>query len=120
MLLKHNKKYWVLVDINHDDIFDKKDLEKLVEVFYKGVKNDDVANVHHLFTPCKTNKVQCSVVLPDWEIDQWVFRNPNEYLLYLVNHANNLNENMDGNISFDDFMTDKINESQKNFPEFWV
>lgn len=122
MELELNKKYWILVDLDHDDVFDKKDFEKLIEVIYKGPKNADVVNTKHIFMPCELSGidgVECSGILMT-DIEQWVYNNHHEYLAYLVKHTHNLNDNMDRNISFDDFMIKKISESQKNFPEYWV
>lgn len=111
--LKVKEEYWVLTDLNHSRIIDESNFNdlKLLRLTKKG-KYFTFENEHHQY------------IIREDDINQLVFKDQDDYLKHLTIHLENLN--LDRNpherllYEFDDFIKEKIIQSQKNYPEKWI
>ncbi len=111
--LKVKEEYWVLTDLNHSRIIDESNFNdlRLLRLTKKG-KNFTFENEHHQY------------IIREDDINQLVFKDQDDYLKHLTIHLENLN--LDRNpherllYEFDDFIKEKIIQSQKNYPEKWI
>lgn len=111
--LKVKEEYWVLTDLNHSRIIDESNFNdlRLLRLTKKG-KYFTFENEQHQF------------MIREDDINQLVFKDQDDYLKHLTIHLENLN--LDRNpherllYEFDDFIKEKIIQSQKNYPEKWI
>lgn len=111
--LKVKEEYWVLTDLNHSRIIDESNFNdlRLLRLTKKG-KYFTFENEHHQY------------IIREDDINQLVFKDQDDYLKHLTIHLENLN--LDRNpherllYEFDDFIKEKIIQSQKNYPEKWI
>lgn len=111
--LKVNEKYWVLTDLSHSRIIDESNFNdlRLLRLTKKG-KYFTFENEQHQY------------MIREDDINQLVFKDQDDYLKHLTIHLENLNldRNPDERLlyEFDDFIKEKIIQSQKNYPEKWI
>jgi hypothetical protein len=111
--LKVKEEYWVLTDLSHSRIIDESNFNdlRLLRLTKKG----------KYFT--FENEQQQYMIKED-DINQLVFKDQDDYLKHLTIHLENLNlgRNPDERLlyEFDDFIKEKIIQSQKNYPEKWI
>ena len=111
--LKVKEEYWVLTDLNHSRIIDESNFNdlRLLRLTKKG-KYFTFENEQHQY------------MIREDDINQLVFKDQDDYLKHLTIHLENLN--LDRNpherllYEFDDFIKEKIIQSQKNYPEKWI
>lgn len=111
--LKVKEEYWVLTDLSHSRIIDESNFNdlQLLRLTKKG-KYFTFENEHHQY------------IIREDDINQLVFKDQDDYLKHLTIHLENLN--LDRNpherllYEFDDFIKEKIIQSQKNYPEKWI
>lgn len=111
--LKVKEEYWVLTDLSHSRIIDESNFNdlRLLRLTKKG-KYFTFENEQHQF------------MIREDDINQLVFKDQDDYLKHLTIHLENLN--LDRNpherllYEFDDFIKEKIIQSQKNYPEKWI
>ena len=111
--LKVNEKYWVLTDLSHSRIIDESNFNdlQLLRLTKKG-KYFTFENEHHQY------------MIKEDDINQLVFKDQDDYLKHLTIHLEDLNLNRNPHerllYEFDDFIKEKIIQSQKNYPEKWI
>lgn len=116
------KTYWVLTDLEHEYILGEREfkaLKQCVLYHYLTVAHESIRYCFRAIDDFYGEHYE----LHDWESEQWVFSNVDEYLHYLVRHVDNLNSNINESgvfHSFDDFLKQKIAESQEKHPEIWI
>jgi hypothetical protein len=118
MNLKIGNEYWVLTDLDHSYRLGKVEYDALKLCILEEIYQENFASVFKFHE--KEYIFNIYNLLED-EIEQWVYKSVDEYLRYLVVHIHNLNSS-ENNIkySFDDFLKEKILESQEKYPELWV
>ena len=122
--IRIGNEYWVLVDLDHDYIIGANEYHNVKHCIFKNLLEDE-GLVKYVFYPIEVpSNHEKFYDLYEWEIDQWVFESIDDYLYYLVMHVNNINSAFENNDcpdhTFDDFVKQKILESQENRPEIWV
>lgn len=108
--LKVKEEYWVLTDLSHSRIIDESNFNdlRLLRLTKKG-KYFTFENEQHQF------------MIREDDINQLVFKDQDDYLKHLTIHLENLNLNRNILLyEFDDFIKEKIIQSQKNYPEKWI
>ena len=116
------KTYWVLTDLEHGIVLGEREfkaLKRCVLYHYLTVAHD---NLRYCFREVDEEFGEHHE-LHDWESEQWVFNTVDEYLHYLVVHVDGLNNREDECKllhTFDDFLKQKITESQEKHPEIWI
>lgn len=111
--LKVKEEYWVLTDLSHSRIIDESNFNdlQLLRLTKKG-KYFTFENEHHQY------------MIKEDDINQLVFKDQDDYLKHLTIHLENLNSNRNPDerllYEFDDFIKEKIIQSQKNYPEKWI
>ena len=111
--LKVKEEYWVLTDLSHSRIIDKSNFNdlQLLRLTKKG-KYFTFENEQHQY------------MIREDDINQLVFKDQDDYLKHLTIHLENLNLNRNPHerllYEFDDFIKEKIIQSQKNYPEKWI
>ena len=111
--LKVKEEYWVLTDLSHSRIIDESNFNDLrLKKKKKKGKYFTFENEQHQF------------MIREDDINQLVFRDQDDYLKHLTIHLENLNLNRNPHerllYEFDDFIKEKIIQSQKNYPEKWI
>lgn len=120
MQLKTGNEYWLLTDLEHTFIIGATEYYalKLCVLDFVDIEN---YGIRFIFFE-KENPTIVHSFIPN-ELEQWLYNSPDEYLRYLVEHINSLNNNEKENkhkYKFDDFMKQKVLESQEQHPEIWI
>ena len=127
------KLYWILTDLEHPYVLGEREFNALKLCVLQHYATIDHETIKYYFHRCDENGELDDIMnncyeMCDWECEQLVFYSIDEYLHYLVRHVDNLNTNITDleftgiNIgySFDDFLKQKILESQEKHPEIWI
>lgn len=114
--------YWVLTDLEHRYVLGESEYRACKQCVLVGYDTINHVNIKYCFRPTYDLPHQ-QYILYDWECERMVFLSIDEYLHYLVKYVNGLNANIYENKvahSFDDFLKNKIVQSQEKHPEIWI
>lgn len=120
MQLKTGNEYWLLTDLEHTFVLGEPEYYALKQCVLDVVEIVDF-EVKFIFYE-RENPTMLHSFMPH-ELEQWMYDSIDNYLKYLVEHINNLNNNEKENkhkYQFTDFMRNKILQSQEKHPEIWV
>lgn len=119
---KEGEKYWVLTDTTHSLCVD--------EYHYDDLKHLELSHTTHRMDEGKMwyfknpEEEYGFTILDEWNIEQFVYPTPDDFLYYLVVHLDNINDMRNEpdqpKYYFSDEMKKKIEESQEGNPQIWV
>lgn len=116
--LNINNFYWVWVNTDTCERIDSSCFDNLqyLQLWDITHRLDDGIKYYFINSKDKTKPI----IISDWQIDDQVFKSPDEFLKYLVGFKNKMNLKNNFNMKFDDIMKNKIKESQERNPELWI
>ncbi len=119
MTLKTDNYYWVWVNTDiketiNDECYDNLKYLKLWDI---GHRLDD--GIKYYFIDDR-DKILKPIIINDWQLADQVFKSPDAFLKYLVNFQIKMNTKNNFKMKFNDFMKNKIKESQNSNPDVWI
>jgi len=116
--LEIGKKYWVLTNLEHRKVIGQSEWESLKHLECKDstIKMDDGRRFYFDGEDSNGNPMS----IQEWDIEQLVFKSPDDYLSYMVKHIDNLNSGDYGGYTFDNYFKELILKSQNENPEAWI
>lgn len=114
MDIEKGKNYWIVTKKPHSYFLGKNDYIRLKYCTFKnyqfGTSTKQIESLR-FYQHGKDFFYSVSV----WQLSSCVFKTKDDYLYYLLKKKNKRQ-----NYTFDDFLKQKIKESQQNYPEKWI